>query len=59
MGGYLRIAEVAAHLRRSERTAWTRVARAGVPRYRDAAGRTLIAVSDLPALDAPVPVDPA
>jgi len=54
--GYLRVLDVAARIERTERTAWARIARAGVPRFRDASGRTVIRVEDLDRLNAPVPI---
>ena len=54
--GYLRVLDVAARIERTERTAWARIARAGVPRFRDASGRTVIRECDLVKLDAPVPI---
>ena len=58
---YLRVGEIAARIHRTERTAWQRIADAGVPRYRTPEGHTVIREDDLPALDAPrlIPRDAA
>ena len=54
--GYVRMADVAAYIDRTERTVRNRIARVGVQTYRDASGRTVIRVEDLDRLNAPVPI---
>ena len=55
---YLTVAEVARAIDRAPRTAWRRIQKAGIPRYRDpATGQTVIHRFDVRFLVAPVPID--